>query len=221
MSGNVFRTLLRSAALSAALCLPLAGLGAGAAFPAVAAGQDHGGDHEAGAGGHDAHHFDALEFAASIVNFLILVGILVYLARKPTRAFLVGRKKAVQEALEEATRLKAEAEAKYAEYKKRLDGLDAEIAAIRADIIKSGEAERDRIIAEAERKAARIRKDAEFLIEQQVKQLRLELRRDAVEAALAEAEKILREKTSADDQQRLARDYVAKLAETARNGGLS
>ena len=41
------------------------------------------------------------------------------------------------------------------------------------EMIKAGEAERDRIVAQAEEKAARMRKDTNFLIEQQIKQLAL------------------------------------------------
>ena len=45
----------------------------------------------------------------------------------------------------------------------RLEKLDQEMVEIRGDMIKAGEAERDRIVAQAEEKAARMRKDAGFL----------------------------------------------------------
>lgn len=161
---------------------------------------------------HEEHGISGLELAASIVNFFVLLGIVIYLAKKPTKSFLMTRRAEVVEGLEEAKRLKEAAEAKYAEYQKRLANLDNELAELRAEIVKSGEAERDRIVAEAEHKAARLRKDAQFLIEQQLKQLRIDLTREAVEASIAAAQAVLTQNTSATDQERVARDYLQKLA---------
>lgn len=95
----------------------------------------------------------------------------------------------------EAARLKAEAEAKQREFQSRLERLDDELDAIRTDMVKAGEAERDRIVAEAEKKASRIRKDADF-IAQRFKQLREDLTKEAVESAMVAAEAVLREKAT-------------------------
>lgn len=162
------------------------------------------------------HHIDWLEIIAGFVNFGVLVGLLVYLARKPTKAFLVSRRAAVVEGLDEAQKMKAAAEAKYEEYQTRLANLDTELAQIKEEIIASGEAERERIVAEAERKAARLRRETEFLIEQQLKQLRVDLTKETVETAMAAAEKVLRERATDDDQQRLAKAYLTKLGPAAR-----
>ena len=74
-------------------------------------------------------------------------------------------------------------------------------------------AERDRIVSEAETKAARLRKETEFLVEQQMKQLRVDLTRAAVEAAVAAAGEVLSRETTAEDRERLARAYVERLKE--------
>lgn len=195
------------------------------ALPCAVSAQDHEGHDPVGAvedhathedtaaeGEHQEHEgISATGLTASFVNFFILVGIVVYLARKPTKEFLVSRRADVVEGLEEAKRLKAAAEAKYAEYQARLANLDNELAVLRAEIVKSGEAERDRIVAEAEQKSSRLRRDAQFLIEQQLKQLRVDLTRETVEAAISAAQGVLSQNTSASDQERVARDYLAKL----------
>ena len=85
-------------------------------------------------------------------------------------------------------------------------------------MVKAGEAERDRIVAEAEKKASRLRKDAEFLIAQRFKLLREELSREAVESAVAAAEAVLRDKANPTDQTRLADAYLARLNEVAAEG---
>ena len=149
-------------------------------------------------------------------NFILLIVLLVFLFRKPLRRFLSNRRREIEEGLADAERRMAEAEAKYTEYASRLERLDAELEKIRKDMVKAGEEERDRIVAEAERKAARMRRDAEFLIEQQMKQLREDLTKEAVETAIRTAEAVLTEKTTAEDRSRLADTYLDTLSQVAK-----
>jgi F-type H+-transporting ATPase subunit b len=125
--------------------------------------------------------------------------------------FFQDRRNMIENELQEAARLKEEAEAKHAEYTARLEKLDEELAQLREDMITAGEKERDRIVAEAETKAARLRKDTEFVIEQQMKLLREELTEAAVDAAVTTAREVLSKETGATDQQRLAEEYVKRL----------
>ena len=79
---------------------------------------------------------------------------------------------------------------------------------------------------EAEEKAARMQKDAAFLLEQEAKQMRLDLQREAVEAALAAAEELLTKRVTPADQERLAEEFLAVAraeasARTGRTGGAS
>jgi F-type H+-transporting ATPase subunit b len=85
--------------------------------------------------------------------------------------------------------------------------------------VRSGEAERDRIVKDAEAKAERMRKDAEFLVEQELKQIRLDLWRDAVDTAVVAAEELLKKRVTPADQERFAEDYLADLG--GRTGTLS
>ncbi|MFW6049593.1 MAG: hypothetical protein ACODAU_00385 [Myxococcota bacterium] len=164
------------------------------------------GEHEASAG--DVFRLTNYEFWGPVVNFLAVLLIVVAFAGPKVRSYLVERRREIAQGLDEAQRLKAEAEAKYEEYATRLDKLDQEMERIRQEMIKAGEAERDRIVAEAEAKAARMRRETGFVIEQQMKQLREDLTREAVQAAVDAAEKVLKEKITADDQQRLAEQYL-------------
>jgi len=220
----------RIAALAAAALLWLA--------PAAAWAQQHGEEHDppeaaAHGEGHEAAHGEGhgaphayhaeditghVEFWAAIVNFLLLVAVIYLLARKPLAGFLTNRRRGIEEGLEEAQRMHEEAEKKYDEYSRRLEKLDEEMERIREEMIKAGEAERDRIVSDAEASAARMRRETEFLIEQQMKQLRVDMTREAVEAAIAAAEGVLRDQTSGSDQQRLAEEYLERLAEHARKG---
>jgi len=201
-----------------------------ALVPAAATAQEHGPESTAEAAGpseaeHGAEHvsvldvFRSVEFWGSVVNFALLVALVTYLGRKPLRQYLRDRRLAVEEGLADARRLKIAAEAKYAEYSGRLEQLDREMAQIRAEMVKAGEAERDRIVAEAEGKAARMRRDVQFLIDQQMKQLRVDVVTEAVEAAVGAAEEALRGSATAADQDRLAARYLEGIEGTARETG--
>ena len=182
-------------------------------------GATHGGGAaEPASGEHGEQHWNFTELAASIVNFLLLLAILYYLGRRPMGEYLKSRRFAVEQGLEEAKRMKSEAEAKHRQFSDRLAQLDDEMAAMRKEMAKAGELERDRIVAEAEAKASRIRKDTEFLIEQQLKQLRIDLTREAVEAAIGAASAALMKTTTDADQERVGRDYLAQLGEIAATG---
>lgn len=172
--------------------------------PALGFAEDHGGD-----AGH--HGIDVTSLIASFVNFFILLSLFIFLFRDKLSTFLKERRAAIETELNEAARLRKEAEAKRQEYTERLAKLDEELEAIKRDMIAAGIKERDRILAEAEEKAARMRKEAEFLIEQQVKQLREDLTREAAESAVAAAEELLQKATTSFDQQRLAQEYLAAL----------
>jgi F0F1-type ATP synthase membrane subunit b/b' len=179
--------------------------------PALAFAQEaHEAAHEADAhGGHGG--WDTTSLIASFVNFAVLIILFVFLFKDSLKKFLVERRATVERELLEAARLKAEAEVKHKEYSDRMAKLDRELAQIKEDMINAGKRERDRIIAEAEHKAARLRKEAEFLIEQQVKQLRSDLSREAAESAVAAAEQLLLRATTTYDQQRLAQEYLTAL----------
>lgn len=153
------------------------------------------------------------EFQGTLVNFIVLVGLLVWVIRKKGNPALAARRAEVEKELEEARRLRAEAERRHLGTASRLQKLDHEMVQIRGEMIKAGEAERDRIVAQAEEKAARIRKDTSFLIEQQMKQLRKELLHEAANAAVVAAEELLRERTTDADHDQLAQAYLKRLDE--------
>ena len=153
------------------------------------------------------------DFQGTVVNFLVLVLLIAWVIRTKGNPALAERRKAIEEELAEAQRLRAEAERRHMETATRLEKLDQEMLQIRAEMIKAGEAERDRIVEEAEEKAARMRKDARFLIDQQVKQLRKDLTQQAANAAVVAAKSLLEESTTDADQDRLAEAYINRLDE--------
>lgn len=208
------RTWLSSACLIGLLAIVAPASSSAEQHPAVAheAAEEH-----AAHGSEGALTLDQVlhntEFWGTIVNFGFLIILLTWAIRKKGNPALKERAEAVKAELDEAQRLRAEAQAKHDEAAARLEQLDREMGQIRAEMTKAGEIERDRMVAQAEEKAARMRRDATFLIEQQVKQLRSDLTHEATRAAIDAAEQILTAKTNDDDQRRLASDYLNRLVE--------
>ena len=150
-------------------------------------------------------------YIAMVVNFGILIAGYYLLGKKPIAAALQSRRDNIAKEIEEAQRMRKEAEERAKVYQVKLASLEQEVAAAREALVRAGEGERDRTLAEAEAKAERMRKDAEFLVEQELKQIRQDLWRDTVEAAVLAAEDLLKKRVTAADQERLAEDYLADL----------
>lgn len=160
-------------------------------------------------------------FGFALLNFAVFAGIMYRLAAKPLRDFVATRHVTIKRDLDEAKGIRQAAEAKLAEYQAKLAGLDKEVADLVATIKKDAEGEKQRIIAASEVEAQRLRKDAEAQIASEIDRLRRELRREVVDAALAQARKLVAEKATGDDQKRLAERYLASLesAKPTTTGG--
>ncbi|MFI5289742.1 MAG: hypothetical protein ACHQ17_08835 [Polyangia bacterium] len=207
--------------------LLIAGVLAGAALsaaPAFAQGQENvpvaeQGDRivnwwswDYGAKAKDPAHRDwPPPFGFAIVNFLVFAGIMYKLCKKPLRGFLLERHLGIRRDLDEAARLRLEAERQLEEYQRKVENVDGEIETLLGNIRKEAEQEKARIIAAAEAQSARLKADAERQIEAEIARARLELRRGAIEAAISVATKLVESQIGADDQRRMAERYVADL----------
>jgi len=158
-------------------------------------------------------------FLWTCANVFLLLFLFVKVGGKPVSAFLTSRRNEVADGLEEAKRLQAEADALRAEYEDRLAQLDDEMGRLRAELRAAGEAEKERLVQDAEAKAARIRKETSFLIEQRLKVVQQTLTTEAVEMAITAAEQVLRDKVSKDDQLRVATNYLELLEKDSATEG--
>jgi F0F1-type ATP synthase membrane subunit b/b' len=155
-------------------------------------------------------------YAAMFVNFGILALLYYYFGKKPVAEALVKHRASVAKEIEEAQRMKHEAEARAKTYQAKLKDLESELSQTKLALEEAGKGERDRIIKEAEEKASRMQKDAAFMLEQEAKQARLA-------KALAAAEELLKRRVTASDQERLAEEFLTSLDKpasgTTRAGG--
>ena len=169
-----------------------------------------GGEHAAG--DHGAPALDGGRLAAQFFNFAALIAILYFAGRKPVSKALLARHEQLKSELAAAADVRAAAQARLEKQEKRLAALEHEIADIMSGVKQEAEAEKARMIAAAEDRARRIREEATFMIDQQVKEAEVQLRRDAARAAVEAAEKLVRANFGAGDQQRLVDTFVADVA---------
>ena len=183
----------------------------------AAAGEhgEHGADGEHGAPGPinwaDFSNTKQPPYAALVVNFLILVGMYVYFGKKPVADGLKKRRADIAKEIEEAQRIKHEAEERAKMYQAKLATLETELAEARQALVEAGKGERDRIIREAEERASRMARDAQLLLDQELKQMRDDLVRETVHVAVAAAEEMLRSSVTHADQERLAEDFLRDM----------
>ena len=128
------------------------------------------------------------------VAFVIFVAIAVYLGMPGMIArALDGRAERIKNELEEARRLREEAQALLAEYRKKQQDAEKEAEAIVLEARREGERMRTEAAAKVDEFVARRTKMAETKIGQAEAQAVAEVRAAAAEAAVAAAEKILRD----------------------------
>lgn len=167
----------------------------------------------ASGGGHADSGVLLKDFLYRILNFSIVVAILVYFLRKPLKKGLAGRSEEIEKALAEAKQVKEEAEAKFAEYDRKLDQATEEIAEISDAIRREGELEKQKIIENAKQMAIKIEQNAEKAAEMEIAKARRELRKEASTLAVEMAKSMLEQNFTKDDDTRLIDEYMQKVGE--------
>jgi F-type H+-transporting ATPase subunit b len=152
------------------------------------------------------------EYLWPVINFLILVGVMVYMLRKmDIRGFFKKRTELIEQTLREAREAKELAQKALSEVEERLKVKDTEIAGIIAGAKQSGENEKARLIEEGDKLKARILEQAKSNIEYEVKRAKEAIKQEAVEIAMELAEKKLKEKLSKEEQLKLLEESLAKI----------
>lgn len=176
-----------------------------ASCPAWAAGGGHGGGW--GLGG--------LFF--STVNFLIFAAILRKYALPAVRDTIRQRRDKIVQALNEAKRAKAEAEALRAEYEQKLAGLAAEQQRLQAQALEAAEREKSRILEEASRVAERLQTEARQIAQRELAEARRVLRQEVAEQAVRLATDMVAARLNQNDQRRFVQNLVTEVNNAANS----
>lgn len=154
-------------------------------------------------------------FGVWILDALILYGFLFRISKKPLREALEHRKTNIMRGIDEAQRMKRDAERRLADYEKKLATIDEEVSRVRREMRDDAEAERTRILADARLRRERMEREARQLVEQELAAAREALSGELVAAAMKSATAALTARMRPEDQQRLGEEFLAGLAKTA------
>nr|WP_319472103.1 F0F1 ATP synthase subunit B [uncultured Pseudodesulfovibrio sp.] len=151
------------------------------------------------------------DYGLRIVNFIIFAGLLYKFAGAKIKEFFVGRRDQIKQDLDDLQTRQVEAEKKLKEVEASianmaqekqeiLDGAKAQGEAIKAAIVEKAQKDAEALKEQAKRTAANEAQAA-------IKTIRAEMADMVVEAA----EKLVAEKLSAEDHDKLVDDYLTKV----------
>jgi F-type H+-transporting ATPase subunit b len=150
-------------------------------------------------------------FIFMLINFgLFLIILAKYLAPAGTKA-AEERHDLIKTALDEAAKLREQAQQKLAEYEARIKNVDDEVKKIIDDIRAAADEDKKRILWNAERQATQMKRDAELRIAAEIEMARTQLAREVATAASQATEKLLREKVTTDDQRKLVGNFLSGM----------
>lgn len=157
---------------------------------------------------------DLLDLRNRFINFALLIIILFVAIRKSgLKDSLTGRIKDIQQKLEDLRTEKEEAEGKYQDIDRKLRDFEAKRKEILEQSQKEGQAEKERIIAEAKERAKQIVGQAELTIRQEMQSAKDRLRREVVELAAQKAKETITKEMTDEDQDRLVNGFIEKVGE--------
>jgi F0F1-type ATP synthase membrane subunit b/b' len=144
-------------------------------------------------------------------NFLVLAGALGYLMAKTLPALFVSRTQAITKDMVESQKIRQDADARAAEVDRRLDAIETEIAALRAESKEETAAEAARLAKHTAAEVARIQAQTEREVGDAATSARLDLRRFASALAVELAEDKIRARMTPATEDRFVRGFVRDL----------
>jgi F-type H+-transporting ATPase subunit b len=149
-----------------------------------------------------------------LINFLIFLYLVKRFLLPHVKDHLRSRRAQIVDAVTEAEEGEKRAERMVQDYRDRLARLDAEAQEIRAALRADGMREKGKLLAEAERMAVKIKKDAEFVSQQEVKVAQQRLRAEIAQIAQGAAAKVIQACFTPADQKRLLEEFLREVGGT-------
>jgi len=146
-----------------------------------------------------------------VLNFAVLLVVLIKVLSKPIANGLRARQQEIREQFTDLEERKVEADKAYQTFEEKLAAIDGEVNDIIQSAVAQGEAEKQRIIEEANRAAADIKRQAEMAIQNELAEAKLRLREEVANQAVVMAEELIRKNLQETDQVKLIEDYLAKV----------
>lgn len=167
----------------------------------------------AGAAG-EPHAAPFFQIIYPLANFLIFAYLIKRFVVPAARSYVSERRERIAAAVKGSAEQRARAEGMVEEYRGRLGGLENEAAALKETLRQEGERLRARLAAEGEAHAVKIKADAGFLAEQELKSARQQLRSEMAALAQQQAGELLTRHLAPEDQRRLVEELVRGVGQS-------
>jgi F-type H+-transporting ATPase subunit b len=146
-----------------------------------------------------------------VINFLVLVGLLYFAGRKTVERFLRDRRDRLMASIDEASRMKKEAEERHADYSGRLERIKDEEQRIRDELVTAAVKEKERLVADAGARAEKMRSEARTLVDREQAEASFVLRRETAGRAVDVARSILEQRIGPGEHRKLVDEYMRLL----------
>jgi F-type H+-transporting ATPase subunit b len=144
-------------------------------------------------------------------NFAVLAALLGWLIKKNAGPFFASRTEAIQSGIAEASRVRAEAEARATEIERRVANLSAEVESMREKSREEIAREGERVRVETEAAIRKIQVHAESEIASATKHAAQELKAYSAQLALELAERQIRDRMTAGAQEQITDAFITEL----------
>lgn len=145
------------------------------------------------------------------VNFIALLIILIKFLAKPIGNALAGRRQQVIDELETLQGKRDAAERSYKEFEARLAGMEKEMEVVVQRAIAQAEAEKVKILDDAEKAAEDIKRQAEAAVQAEIVEAKRMLRDDIADQAAAMAEELIINNLTPEDQVKITEQYLDRV----------
>jgi len=162
-------------------------------------------------GAAEGHGIAWVELFWPFVNFGLLVAVIVFFTRKPFKEFFKNRTANIENSIKEATEAKALAEKTLKEVRERLKNTEQETGLIIEAAKKTGEKEKEALIAEGEHIKQKIVEQAKAGIEFELEKAKQSLKSEAALVALEAAEKEISSRLGSGEHEKLIDEYIKKI----------
>ncbi len=147
----------------------------------------------------------------SSINFLILVGFMVYKLRQPVIHFVSQRHHSIRDELQRVREQLHQAQEKYDEFSAKLKAIDVEVSALREQTKQDTVAMKQRIVNEARRIAAMAAVDAKNAADGLFIEFKGQLYSEWSAQVLERAECLLKKRLTGDDQARIRQEFSQQM----------
>lgn len=160
------------------------------------------------AGHHEAASLFSWDMAFKVANFIALVALLHFFAKKPLTRMMGDAALVQRETFEEQAQAVAAAEKKLVEFQEKMKAQEAELALHRQHALAGIEAERKRILAEAEDTARNIEQATQMRIDQSLVRAKADLKAFLAAEATKLAQESIRAEMGPAKQESLMENYA-------------